>query len=257
MIGGLMYETNMYEGLLTETVIVHGAGGDNIRALLARPLGHGPYPGLVLIHHEAGCDDWYQWAAREFATRGFVALIPHLYDRLGPGTTDAVAAEVQAAGGIADDQMVGDVEGALRYIRALPYSSGKVGCFGTSSGGRHTVIAAARIRGFNAAIDCWGGRVVISTAALTTKQPIVPLDYTKDLQCPLLGIFGDKDRDPSPAQVDEHEAALKQHRKAYRFYRYAEAGHGFFDYEQPTYRRLPALDAWEKIFAFLDEHLRR
>ena len=39
-------------------------------------------------------------------------------------------------GGIPDDQAVGDLAGAMNYVRALPYSSGKVGIFGTCSGGR-------------------------------------------------------------------------------------------------------------------------
>jgi carboxymethylenebutenolidase len=251
-----MYETNMYEGMLAESVSVQGANGDHVPAYLARPLGPGRYPGIVLIHHLSGFDDWYRWVAQEFATRGFVTIAPNLYGREGPGTLEAVAAEVCAAGGVADDQVVGDVEGALRYLRALPYSSGKVGCFGTSSGGRHTVIAAGRIDRFNAAVDCWGGRVVMSQAELTPKQPVAPIDYTKELKCPLLGLFGEEDQAPTPAQVDQHEAELKKYRKTYAFYRYPDAGHDFFNYELPSYRRTPAVDGWEKVFEFLDKYLR-
>lgn len=39
-----MYQTNMYEGMLAETVTLAGAGGDIINAYLARPLGPGPFP---------------------------------------------------------------------------------------------------------------------------------------------------------------------------------------------------------------------
>jgi len=46
-----MYQTNQYEGMLAETVIIRGANGDLINAYCARPLGPGPYPGMVLIHH--------------------------------------------------------------------------------------------------------------------------------------------------------------------------------------------------------------
>ena len=90
-------------------------------------------------------------------------------------------------------QMVGDVEGALRFLRAMPNCSGKVGCFGTCSGGRHTVIAASNLN-FDAAIDCWGGRVVMAPSELNPKNPVAPIDLTKDLKCPLLGIFGNEDR---------------------------------------------------------------
>jgi len=46
-----MYQTNMYEGMLAETITMHGANGDVINAYYARPLGAGPFPGMVLIHH--------------------------------------------------------------------------------------------------------------------------------------------------------------------------------------------------------------
>jgi carboxymethylenebutenolidase len=124
---------------------------------------------------------------------------------------------VHASGGIADDQVIGDLEGALRYLRSLPYCSGKVGCFGTCSGGRYAVLAASRIDRFQAAIDGWGGQVVMAHDELTPKQPVAPIEYTKDLKSPLLGLFGEEDEAPTPAQVDQHEAELKKHRKTYEF----------------------------------------
>ena len=51
-----MYQTNDYEGMLAETVTLHGAHGDPINAYFARPLGPGPYPGVILIHHLPGWD---------------------------------------------------------------------------------------------------------------------------------------------------------------------------------------------------------
>jgi len=61
------YTTNLYEGMLAETVATPGAGGDVINAYFARPLGAGPFPGMVLIHHLPGWDEWYREAARKFA----------------------------------------------------------------------------------------------------------------------------------------------------------------------------------------------
>ncbi len=40
-----MYQTDMYEGMLAETVTIPGAGGDLINAYFARPLGAGAVPG--------------------------------------------------------------------------------------------------------------------------------------------------------------------------------------------------------------------
>jgi carboxymethylenebutenolidase len=210
---------------------------------------------MVLVHHMPGWDEWYREATRKFAHHGYVTISPNLYDRAGHGTPEDVTAKVRAAGGVADDQVVGDLAGAMRHVRALPYSSGKVGVFGTCSGGRHAYLAACRGVDFDAVVDCWGGRVVVAKEDLTPRQPVAPIEYTKDLSSPLLGLFGEEDRNPTPEQVAQHEAELKKHGKQYEFHMYPNAGHGFFYYDRPAYRQEQAVDGWKKVFAFLERHL--
>lgn len=250
-----MYQTNMYEGMLAETIMIHGASGDVINAYFARPLGAGPFPGMILIHHLPGWDEWYREATRKFAHHGYAAISPNLYFRDGHGTPEDVAAKVRGDGGVADDQAVGDVEGAMRYLRSLPYINGKAGVFGTCSGGRQAFLAACRVQGFDAAVECWGGNVVMPPENLTAKQPVAPIDYTKDLSCPLLGLFGEEDQSPTPEQVAQHEQELKIHSKTFEFHMYPGAGHGFFYYHRPNYRQAQAVDGWQKIFTFLEKYL--
>jgi len=250
-----MFRTDMYEGLMAETVMLAGANGDWINAYYARPLGAGPFPSMVLAHHMPGWDEWYREATFKFALHGYITITPNLYFRAGHGTPEDVAAKVRGEGGIPDDQAVGDLHGALEYTRALPYSSGKVGVFGTCSGGRHAYLAACRAPGFDAVVDCWGGRVVMTPDQLHPKSPVSPLEYTKDLSCPILGIFGNDDKNPTPEQVDQHEAELKQKGKSYEFHRYDGAGHGFFYHHTPAYRQAQAVDGWQKVFGFLEKHI--
>ncbi len=250
-----MYRTDMYEGLLAETVTITSANGDQLNAYLARPLGPGPFPAMVLAHHMPGWDTWYREATFKFANHGFVAITPNLYFRAGHGTPEDVAAKVRGDGGIPDDQAVGDLAGAMHHLQSLPYVSGKVGIFGTCSGGRHAYLAACRAQGFDAIVDCWGGRVVMAPDQLNPKSPVSPLDYTKDLSCPILGLFGNDDGTPSPQQVNQHEEELKKHHKNYEFHRYDGAGHGFFYYHAPAYRQAQAVDGWQKVFTFLEKNL--
>jgi carboxymethylenebutenolidase len=253
--GSTMYETDQYEGMLAETVVMQGAQGATINAYFARPLGSGPFPGMVVVHHMPGWDEWYREATRRFAHHGYAALCPNLFFRAGHGTPEDVAAKVRGQGGIPDDQAVGDLAGALDYLRALPYVSRKVGIFGTCSGGRHAYLAACRTRAFDAVVDCWGGGVVMGQEALTPNHPVAPIDFTKNLNCPLLGLFGEQDSAPSPEQVATHERELQKFNKTYEFHMYPDAGHGFFYYHRPNYRPQQAVDGWEKIFAFLKQHL--
>ena len=247
----------MYEGMLAESVIVRGAGGDEVDAYYARPLGPGPFPGVVVIHHMPGWDQWTREVVRKFAQNGYAAISTHLYSRLGAGSPDDLAARARAEGGVSDDQVAGDVAGAAAYLRAQQYASGKVGAIGFCSGGRHTYLVACRLPDIDAAVDCWGGQVVVDDPAqLSEKRPVAPLDLTPALGCPLLGIFGNEDQNPTPDQVDRTEAALRQHGKTYEFHRYGGAGHGFFAVDRPAYRPEQATDGWGKVFDFYGRYLR-
>src|SRR5215510_14631061 len=207
------YTTDMHEGIHAETVTMTGANGDKINAYLAHPLGDGPFPAIVLAHHMPGWDEIYREFTYKFAHHGYVTISPNLYFRSGHGTPEDGAAKVRADGGIPDDQAVGDLAGGMKYLYGLPYVNGKVGVFGTCSGGRHAYLAACRAPGFDAIIDCWGGRVVMPPDQLNKNFPVVPIDYTKDLPCPILGVFGNDDQNPTPDQVNQHEAELKKHNK--------------------------------------------
>ena len=59
-----------YEGLIAETVNIRGHNGDLIDAYMARPLGAGPFPAVVLIHHMPGWDAASKEMARKLAYNG-------------------------------------------------------------------------------------------------------------------------------------------------------------------------------------------
>src|SRR5260221_4850575 len=151
--------------------------------------------------------------------------------------------------------MVGDTEAAVKWMRAQPNLNGKVGLFGSCSGGRHAFIYACQKKDVDACVELWGGRVVMGKEELNAKTPVAPIDMTKDLSCPLLGLFGNDDRAPPPEQVNQHEAELKKHGKNHEFHRYDGAGHGIFYWHRPLYRPEQAMDGWSKVFAFFGKHL--
>ncbi|HLE65170.1 MAG TPA: dienelactone hydrolase family protein [Candidatus Bathyarchaeia archaeon] len=249
------YTTDMYEGMLAETVMLQGYNGDMVNAYYARPIGPGTVPGVVLIHHMPGWDELYREFTRKFAHHGYLAISPNIYYRFGHGSPDDMSAKVRGSGGVADDSVVGDVEGSVRFLKSLPLCNGKVGVFGTCSGGRQAFLAACKLDTLDAAVDCWGGNVVQPKEKLTPKQPVAPIDYTKDLFCPLLGLFGEEDQNPTPQQVDTLEQELKKYGKNYEFHMFPKAAHGFFYYDRPAYRQEQAVDGWKKLFTFFEKHL--
>ena len=237
----------MIGDLRATTIRIVGHGGDDIEAYSARPTDPGSRGGVVVIHHLPGYDVAMKDIVRRFAATGYDAVCPNLYSRDAPGADpDDAAAAVRAAGGVADERLVGDVAGAAAYLRALDSSNGKAGVIGFCSGGRQSVLAACRLS-LDAAVDCYGAFV---TGNPPPEHPIkvTPLyDDLPNLSCPLIGMFGNDDRYPSPEQVDELDALLTQHGKAHEFHRYDDAGHAFFSPDRPSYRQAAAMDGWTRI----------
>ena len=245
-----------YPGLIAETIKFTGRNGDQGEAYYARPTGSGKVPGVVMIHHLPGWDEWITEATRKLAHHGFATITPHLYFREGPGSPDDVGARVRAAGGVADEQVVGDAKAAAVYLRAQPNSNGKVGVIGFCSGGRHAYLIACMCPEFDAVVDCWGGNVVVDDPKLlNAKRPVAPIELTKQLNVPLLGLFGNDDENPNRDHVNRTEETLKKLGKNYDFHRYDNAGHAFFNAARVAYRPEQAADGWAKTFAFFHKHL--
>lgn len=248
--------TDAQDGMVAEVIAVPGHNGDLIHAYWARPMGGGSCPGVVAVHHMPGWDEFSREFARRLAAHGYSVICPDLYCRFGHGKPDDITAKVRSGGGLPDDSAVGDLTAAMRFLRSLPTSNGRVGIIGTCSGGRHSYLTAGRNPGgFDAIADLWGGRVVVSPEELNDNSPVAPLDYTKDLTAPVLGLFGNDDQNPPPEAVNTLEEALQKHGKEYEFHRYDGAGHGFFYYDRPYYRQQQAMDGWDKVFSFFARHL--
>lgn len=245
----------MSDSLSAETILIAGNGGDQIEAYLARPTVAAPRGGVVVIHHLPGYDRTTKEMVRRFAELGYDAICPNLYSRDAPGAPpEEAAALVRSRGGVPDPRLVGDVGGAAAHLRALPSSNGRAAVIGYCSGGRHSVLAACHVE-FDAAVDCYGAFVV------GTPPPEFPLKVTNlvdqlpGLTAPLLGLFGNEDNHPSPAQVDELDEILTALGKPHEFHRYDDAGHAFFAVDRPFYRVAAATDGWERIGTFFTAHL--
>src|SRR5580658_885217 len=169
------FRTDDTTGLTAEVITYPAGGGDEIHAYVVRPTGDGPAPGIVVVHHLPGWDEFYREFSDRLARHGYTVISPDLYCRFGHGTPDDVAATVRSEGGVADDSVVADCAAALAWLKALPSSNGKVGIIGSCSGGRHALLAASRVAGFDAVVDLWGGGVV---AAQEELSPALPVEAT-------------------------------------------------------------------------------
>ena len=67
-----------YPGIIAETIAYTAHNGDRGEAYYARPAAAGAYPGVVLIHHMPGWDEWMMEQTRKLAHHGFPTICPHL-----------------------------------------------------------------------------------------------------------------------------------------------------------------------------------
>ena len=245
----------MTDALCAGHVRLTGAGGDQIDGYEARPQDDRPRGGVVVIHHMPGFDRATHEIARRFAELGYNAVCPNLHHRDAPGASaDDAAAASRAKGGVPDDRLLGDVAGAIGHLRGLPTSNGKVAVIGYCSGGRQSVLVACNLD-VDAAVDCYGAFVTGTPPAGFPLQVANLVDQLPNLRCPLLGMFGNEDKTPSPEHVDELEKLLQEHEKDYEFWRYDDAGHGFFAVDRPSYRVAAVNDGWQRIEDFFAANL--
>ena len=103
------------EALTAGNVMFTGNDGAPINAYQAVPAGDGPFGGVLVIHHLPGWDSGTKEITRRFAASGYNAICPNLYARQGLDVDpDDAAAATREAGGVPDEQFVGDAEAPSR-----------------------------------------------------------------------------------------------------------------------------------------------
>ena len=82
------------------------------------------------------------------------------------------------------------------------------------------------------------------------------IDLASDINCPVIGFFGNDDENPSPEDVDDYSKALNEGGVEHHFYRYDNAGHAFQSFNsEDKFRSEASEDAWEKVLDFFQEKL--
>ena len=114
-------------------IVEYPSGAETVRGFLALPGMPGRHAAILVIHGDAGLNEWVQEQARKFAAQGYVALAVDLY-RGRVAADDEEAHEL--ARGLPDDRALRDVEAAFTYLAARKdVSSARIGVIGRQSGG--------------------------------------------------------------------------------------------------------------------------
>jgi carboxymethylenebutenolidase len=210
---------------------------------LAVPEGAGPFPALVIVHEWNGLVDRVRRIADDLAAEGYVTLAVDLYDgRTGsnPEENTALVSEVRAD----PEKMIANMNAAADYLKARPDVTGRVGAMGWCFGGG--IALSFGLDGENHdATAIFYGNLIDDPARLAT------------LSHEVYGTFAELDQGIPPEAVASFEAALRSAGIENDIHVYDDVNHGFWLHvdEDPGVRSEPALDAWQRLKAYLTRTL--
>jgi carboxymethylenebutenolidase len=230
--------------ILTHNVTYEGKAG-LVFGYLARPIKAGKYPGIIVIHENAGLNDHVRDVARRLAKQGYVALAPDYLSRQG-GT---MKANPKGEGLAKIREMVPwqnvaeDTEAGFSYLKVLPdVRADRQGLVGFCWGGEMTFATATKIPTLGAVVVYYG------------RSPD-PLDNVKNIRAPLMAHYGEKDPGVNKG-IPDTEAAMKKYNKTYDYKIYPGAQHAFNNDTNPSrYDAGAAREAWDRTLAFFKKNL--
>lgn len=240
----------------TEEVAIPLATGATMAGALARPPSDDLLPGMLVLHELYGLNDDIRRITSRFAEAGYVSLAPDLYSN-GPSRGLCLAKVFVSMLVGATGSVMGQVESARSHLAGLPgVDAAKVGVVGFCMGGGFALAFSTTSR----------------VAAAGVNYGSVPRDRAK-LQgaCPVVASYGalDSTLRSHPARLEAHLTALGV---PHDVKVYPDAGHSFLSRDNAPgwMEQLPlanvmhagyvedaAEDAWSRMLAFFEEHLKR
>jgi carboxymethylenebutenolidase len=217
---------------------------------MAEPQGGMPVamPGIVVLQEIFGVNTHIRAVTERIARQGYVAIAPALYHRQAPGfetgyTPEDILMGRQYKAQCRADELLGDIQAAIDYLKALPALNGKIGCIGFCFGG-HVAYLAATLPDIQATASFYGAG--IPNVPLGEGFPPT-LSRTADIKGTLHAFFGTEDPSIPPEVVAQIETALLAANIDHQIFNYSGAEHGFFCDQRQNYNAEAAADAWEKV----------
>jgi carboxymethylenebutenolidase len=242
------------EGLATGEGI-YDVDGFTVPFYYAHPAGKTNLPVILVIQEIFGVHEYIADTCRRLAKAGYLAIAPELYARQGDPTkyTEMGKLISDVVSKVPDAQVMGDLDGAVKWAGENGGNLKKVGITGFCWGGRITWLYAAHNKTVKAGV-AWYGRLVGASSNLTPKHPV---ELAAGLKAPVLGLYGGQDGGIPLTTVNEMKEALaaagakgNAAAKASEFVVYSDAPHAFHADYRPSYRKAAAEDGFARALAW-------
>jgi carboxymethylenebutenolidase len=258
--GALTPGVVMAQAIVTDTkgIVVRDVsltvGGTQIPAYDARPDRAGKAPMVVVISGFTGNSEHNKDVVRRFAQAGYYAIAPELYFREGGMQGKDFAEMGMIAGGVTRAQYLGDIRAAADFARQQTWArADRLGVTGFCGGGALTLHFTAEYPGVTAAAP-WYGHL---KRTYRDAPGVDAFSLVDRIKAPVLGLYGAADAGIPVDDVKRFEAELRKHNAAVEFVLYPDAPHAFFSDDRPqVYRKEASEDAWRRLLAFFEKHLK-
>jgi carboxymethylenebutenolidase len=201
-----------------------------------------PLPGIIVIHEWWGLNDNVKAMTRRLAGEGYVALAVDLYGGAIAETPEA--AEAMMTQLMADpDAARANLRQAYDYLEKYAFAP-RIASIGWCLGGAWSLQTALMYPNALDAMVMYYGQVV-------TER-----DRLAELNVPVLGFFGGQDQSIPIGDVQQFRAALSELGKTAEVLIVPRADHAFANPSGGNYNEEAATEAWVKMVAFLERHLK-
>jgi carboxymethylenebutenolidase len=197
----------------------------------ARPPADPPWPGVIVVHEGNGMSPQLLRVCERLASFGYAALAPDLFARSGGSEAADFATLI---GALRPAEVHADLAQAVERLRDL--GAARIGITGFCLGGSVSYRAACSDLDLGCAAPFYGAQI-----ASELDRPA----------CPILAFFGGRDEYVPAADIE----AVQAHHPG-TVVVYPDAGHGFMRDGSASYDEPAAVDAWSRLLAFFDQHLR-
>jgi carboxymethylenebutenolidase len=232
---------------ITPTMVKYGGGISAVRAL---PKAKGKRPAVIILHERYGIDQHTKDLTVKLAQAGFVGFAPDLFHRF-TGDRSAVLRGEQRVD-LTDEGALEDLNAAVDYLKKLKNVDGaRIGIIGVCQTGRQPVLLAAKRNDIAGAVVLYGA--VGGKEWLGNDLRPTPIEeLISQVNCPVLGVFGEADHIISIDDVVRFRNCLEKARKNCHIRVYPDAPHGWLnDTMLGRYRKEAAKDAWSLMMSFL------
>jgi len=218
-------------------------GNGEISGYFVRPAsaGSNKLPGIMVVHENRGLNPYIEDVARRLGIADFMAFAPDGLTSVGgfPGNDEEGATAFQK---VDRDKMTEDFVAAIRWLKARPDCTGKVGVVGFCFGGGIANTMAVRLGAdLAAAVPFYGGQPTAEDAA--------------KIKAPLLVHYAGLDERIN-AGWPAYEAVLKANGVTHTMHMYDGANHGFHNDTTPRYDEAAAKLAWQRTLDHFNKYLR-